>query len=208
MNIFFLPNGYCMLRKEFPVPVFKNLVCEMTRCYVTKWFFSGQGERSAMHQTASKTTETEEDGGCKSHFHDCLLNINADCWNVWLLEDEVDRAGRQRNHAIWKKNNNNTVKNAVVVLSWPTSHEVASTSLNEKQTRLHLPAVWKQDSSHFTLFIKTLKWHITDCMLPRKCSLSPQDGIGSVTAYGNSKSIRDKACGLFCCGTIGWMDEF
>lgn len=110
MNIFFLPNGYCMLRKEFPVPVFKNLVCEMTRCYVTKWFFSGQGERSAMHQTASKTTETEEDGGCNSHFHDCLLNINADCWNVWLLEDEVDRAGRQRNHAIWKKKNNNTEK--------------------------------------------------------------------------------------------------
>lgn len=75
-----------MLRKEFPAPVFKNLACEMMRCYVTKWFFSGQGESSAMHQKASKTTETEEDGGCNSHFHAHLLHINAACWNVWFVE--------------------------------------------------------------------------------------------------------------------------
>lgn len=92
--------------------------------------------------------------------------------------------------------------------SWPTTHEVAAPPLNEKPNHLHLPAVWKQDSSCFTPFIKTLEWHITDCALPRKCSPSPQDGIGSVTAYGNSKSIRDKARGRFCYGAIGWMDDF
>lgn len=72
MNNFFLPNGYCMLRKEFPVPDFKNLACEMMRCYVTKCFFSGQGERSTVHHKASKTTKTEEDEGCNSHTVSCL----------------------------------------------------------------------------------------------------------------------------------------
>lgn len=41
-----------------------------------------------------------------------------------------------------------------------------------------------------------------------KCSLSPLDRIGSMTTYGNSKSIPDKACRLFHNGAIGWMDEF
>lgn len=94
MNNFFLPNGYCTLRKEFPVPVLKNLACEMMRCYVTKcFFFSGQGERSAMHQKASKTTETEEDGGCNSHLHARLLNINADCSNVRFVEALIGPVG-------------------------------------------------------------------------------------------------------------------
>lgn len=32
----FLPNGYCMLRKDFQAQVLKNLACEMMRRYVTK----------------------------------------------------------------------------------------------------------------------------------------------------------------------------
>lgn len=56
-------------------------------------FFSEQGEGSAMHQKASKTTETREDGGCNLHFHARLLNINADSWIARLVEALIGLVG-------------------------------------------------------------------------------------------------------------------
>lgn len=46
-----------------------------------------------MPQKASKTTETEEDGGCNSHLHARLLNINADCSNVRFVEALIGPVG-------------------------------------------------------------------------------------------------------------------
>lgn len=71
-----------------------------------------------------------------------------------------------------------------------------------------LPSAWIWDFSYFIPFIKTLKMTYHRLHMHLKCSLSPLDRIGSMTTYGNSKSIPDKACKLFHNGAIGWMNDF
>lgn len=148
----------------------------------------GERERSAMHQKkkASKKENnagTEEDGGWDSRFHPRLPTTTS-------LSDE----GRGASFTyvsvcsgceFGKKSMSFEKKKRVG--GGCKSQEGPAPSLIKKQTRLHLPAVWKQDPSRFILFIKIPGWHITDCMLPWKCRLSPQDGIESVTTYGKFK---------------------